>query len=626
MPAIARGRTPYAPTAAVPLTKERRAALTTNAGTVAAYSLAASYAVLITVLAVAQHATFHTRARDMGIYAQVLWNTGHGRPFASTLLADNTLHIAEHVAPVLAVLTPIYALAPDPRWLLALQQMCLAAAGLPLYFWARGRLGDLPALALQAAYYAMPAMSRVALSEFHPIVMAALPMSLGVKATLEGQLRPAVVWLLIALLFEEETAGLVIATGAYLMLRHRRRAGLALAALGSAWLLTTVLLVMPSFQAGQSGRSAVGNRALGHYDTFRENPAVTLEWLGGGRGAEAASWLLAPSAGLPLLAPSVFALAVPTFAFLFIQDRESTFAGHWSAAMLPVVWFAAAAGLTRLVSWAGARRRTALHVATIAIIVASGVSYARFSLFPGGRGFDEDRFVWTEHEEKLARAVALVPPNARLDATRRAVPHLANRPEAYQFPSTFYSAPMRPDLGRIDVFLLDLTDSPTRRALDPTDQDTVLSKRPRMHTRVFGEHLLLLTRERPVPSRATEASFGNSLRLNGYDLERLPSSGGLRLTPHWEAIARAPDATRVVELVSADGRSVARAEAIPLAEYLPPARWDRGQIVVDSVDLRVPTVPPGDYRPTISWRNADGNPIPLADGGERLELETVRLP
>ena len=46
--------------------------------------------VLFAYVAVRQHDTFHTRARDMGIYAQVMWNTSHGRPFASTLLADNS--------------------------------------------------------------------------------------------------------------------------------------------------------------------------------------------------------------------------------------------------------------------------------------------------------------------------------------------------------------------------------------------------------------------------------------------------------------------------------------------------------------------------------------------------------
>jgi uncharacterized membrane protein len=622
--------------------------------TLAALALAAAYALAISWLAVAQHVTFHTRARDMGIYVQVLWNTAHGRPFASTLLEDNALHVAEHVAPVLALLTPLYAFTPDPRLLLVIQQLCLAASGLPLFFWARARVGAAVALVLLAGYYAMPAMSRVALSEFHPIVMAALPMALGIRAVLDNRVRAAAVWLLLALLFEEETAPLVGAAGAYLLLVHRRRTGFALGALAAAWLLALVLLVMPAFHDRETLDEAGGNRTIDHYGWIQENPAVALEWLVGERGAEAALWLLGPAAGLPLLAPGVLAIAVPVFAILFLQDRDGTFAGHWSAAMLPIVWFAAAAGLASLRRWTRTSalrggeehvmrdascvmrgdpthpspithhpspitRPSPLALAALAVVVASGLSYARFSLFPGGRGFDGDRFVWTAHEDNLARAVALAPPSARLDATRRVVPHLAHRAEVYQFPSSFYSAPMRPDLRKIEVFLLDLTESQTRRALDATEEDTVLTRRPRMHTRIFGE-VLLLTRERPVPGRPTEALFGGVLKLNGYDLERL--ANGFRLAPYWEPTARLGAWTRVAELLSGDGRPIARAEASPLDPYLPPSRWERGQVVVESIDLPLPpSPPPGPYRLTLAWLDPDGRPVPLADGAERLDLE-----
>jgi hypothetical protein len=100
----------------------------TDRSALAAWGLALLAFVLVTAVAIRQHATFHTRARDMGIYAQVVWNTGHGRPFTSTLLEDNRLHIAEHVAPLLALAAPFYALLPDPRLLLVFQQAALAAA------------------------------------------------------------------------------------------------------------------------------------------------------------------------------------------------------------------------------------------------------------------------------------------------------------------------------------------------------------------------------------------------------------------------------------------------------------------------------------------------------------------
>ena len=212
--------------------------------------------------------------------------------------------------------------------------------------------------------------------------------------------------------------------------------------------------------------------------------------------------------------------------------------------------------------------------------------FVRYSYFPGGGENDTDWLSWTEQEENLASAVALVPPGVRVDATRRIVPHLVHRPEVYQFPSTLYSAPTRPDLSKIDVFVFDLTDSQTVRALDASEQDTVLTRRPRFTVRAWGESVLLLTRDRPVPQRSTDVTFGGTLRLAGYDLEQRP--GRVRLTAFWETTGRVGAWTRSAEMVGSDGRVVAQVEGAPLDPYLPPSKWDRGQTIVEALDLRPP--------------------------------------
>jgi len=593
----------------------------------AAWGIALVGFLLFAFVAIRQHDTFHTRARDMGIYAQVIWNTGQGRPFASTLLEDNRLHIAEHVAPVMALIVPLYALLPDPRILLLLQQASLAAAGLPLFFWARTRVGDVAALALLVGYLLMPATSRIAFSEFHPIVMAALPVALGVRAVLEGRARAAACWLLLALLFEEETAPIVGAAGAYLWLRHRQWTGFALGALASAWLLVLTLVVMPGFHDRKTLENVDGNRTIDHYEQVQQRPAVVLEWLTGERGAHAAAWILLPTLGLPLLAPHVLWIALPSFALLFLADRAGNVVGHWAGGVLPVYWFAAAAGLGVLFRRVG--RRPA-HIASAGRIFAAVLAlvlafcFWEYSYFPGGGEYDTDWLAWTEHEENLGLAVALVPPHVKVDASRRAVPHMAHREEVYQFPSTLYSAPMRPDLRDMDVFLFDVTDSQTRRALDATDQDTVLTRRPRFTVRVWGETVLLLTRDRPTPRTPLDATFGGALRLFGADLE--PRPGRVRLLAHWESVGKLGAWTRTAELVGPDGTVVATVEGAPLDPYLPPNRWDRGQIVVEAIDLRPPTdAPPGSYRVRLRWHDPQGAAVPT-DQGDTVEVGAVTLP
>jgi hypothetical protein len=220
--------------------------------------------------------------------------------------------------------------------------------------------------------------------------------------------------------------------------------------------------------------------------------------------------------------------------------------------------------------------------------------------------------------------VALVPPTVRVDATRRIVPHLAHRPEVYQFPSTLYSAPMRPDLDKIDVFLFDLTDSQTARALDATDQDTVLTRRPRFNVWVWGESVLLLSKDQPAPPHPLDLTFGSALRLAGYDVEQRP--GRVRLTAYWETVGKPGVWTRRAELLGPDGAVVASVESIPLDPFSPPARWDRGQSVVEALDLRPPPgLPSGQFRLRLSWRDQSGAPVPT-ERGDTAEVTTVTLP
>jgi hypothetical protein len=216
-----------------------------------------------------------------------------------------------------------------------------------------------------------------------------------------------------------------------------------------------------------------------------------------------------------------------------------------------------------------------------------------------------------------------VPPGIEVDATRRVVPHLAHRQDVYQFPSTLYEAPMRPNLRAVDLFLFDLTDSQTRRALDATDEDTVLTRNPRFVVRVWGETILLLTRDRPVPVRPASATFGG-VRLFGADLEQ--RTGRVRLTAYWESAGKPEAWTRLAELVGPAGQVVDRIEGVPLDPYLPTNRWDRGQMVVEALDLRPPAgSPPGQYRLRLGWLDRQGRPV-ASDGGDMVEVGTVTLP
>lgn len=588
-----------------------------------AVALCGIYFLLSGALGALQHLTFHTRARDMGIYAQILWNASQGRGLTSTLLAENTNHLAEHVAPVLWVLAPMYGVVAQPAALVVTQQLFLAASGIPVFLWSRRVLGSgALALLVLLTYLAMPALSRIALSEFHPVVMAALPTSIAAYGVFTVRPRLSMGGAIVALLFEEEASLVVIGLGLSWMVRSRVhwRWGAALAGLGALWLVLVTLVVMPAFQ-NRASREA-GNRTAAHYRDLIQNPiGRTVEYVRE-RGPGAVAWLLLPNAGLALLSPSSLLAAAPATAVLFFQDRDDTYGGHWAGVMIPIFAMATAAGLARLRRWGALPTR--LGVSALALV--STGNFIVNSHFPGGGDFDLDKFVLAQADRDLADAVAQVPPAARVIASRRAVPHLAHRTGVWQFPSTLYARPLRPDADRQDIIVFDLADSMTRRQLEDLNGDTVLTGRPRYHVRQYGDSILLLSRAAPAPTVPLEASVPGLITLRGFDLERL--SDQLRVRAYWQTQGRPPAAAgapvRVLRLTDERGTILAEQAVTPLAAVLPPSRWERGQLLAEQGTVPLPARYRGPVRLALGWRDASGVPIPFADGAELVEI--FRMP
>ena len=80
--------------------------------TVLGVASGAGFWLLTTWMAFARYAAFQTGRFDLEIYTQVVWNTAHGHPFATTLLKSNLSHLAEHVALVLIPISSLYRLLP----------------------------------------------------------------------------------------------------------------------------------------------------------------------------------------------------------------------------------------------------------------------------------------------------------------------------------------------------------------------------------------------------------------------------------------------------------------------------------------------------------------------------------
>jgi uncharacterized membrane protein len=552
--------------------------------------------VVATWIPIAEHQTYNSTSRDIGVYLQVVWNTAHGRPYQTTLLESNRVHLAEHVAPLLALISPAYAWAPDPRWLFVMQQAGLALSAIPLYLFAHRRLGGtwLPTLVV-AAFFAMPTLDEIAFDAFYPVTFTALPLAFAGYLLFSGRWRVGVACALVAPLIEEEAAVTVIGLGivVLLALRGARRWSVPLLVVGTLWLAALAFTFMPAFHEPSTLPSSADNRTVGHFDRLRRDPSEVLGDLLPNRVPLAARWLLAPTGGVALLAPEILMIDAPHAATLLLADNEGRYRRHWASPMLPFIWLAVVAGLARL------RRPPVRLAGIVALVAGSVVSYAVDSSLPGGDDYEAEDIIWTDRAEQLDHLVATVPLGASVSASRRALGHLASRSELYVYPPS-YQGKLWPPERRVAAHVFDLTNDQTRERLGGRESPLRASRPYAIW--LAGSDAMLLTDTPPAPDVLVDAELAG-VYLDGYDLQW--DGKVIDLTVRWSvrnSIGRR--LTREVRLVDGADAVVAEQRGTVLDELFPTNEWPSGQIVLDRVRQvpsgRVPT------RMEVGWRGPDG--------------------
>jgi len=482
------------------------------------------------------------------------------------------------------------------------QTVVLALASVPVYLLARRLLGGtfLPTLFV-AGYFLMPTVTEVAYDAFYPVIWAALPIGFAAYFLLTDRIRPGVALAIVAIPIEEEAGLAVFGLGLLMMLRPgQRRLGLALVGLALLWLGLVAMVVMPRFHEPSTLPTSGENRTVDHFAALRQHPAETLTDLATQRVPRAAHWLLAPTGGLPLLAPQVLIADVPQAATLLLADKGERFRRHWTAPMLPTIWISAVVG------YAALRGRPMRLLGIGLLVVGTATTYLLDSNLPGGGDYDPADLAWSDRAEQHAYLVKRVPPGASLVSSRRALGAVADRAELYVFPPS-YAGKLWPPERRAQAYLLDLSNDGTQEAL-ASRQSPLRANRPYAIWLAGSEAMLLLDRA-PEPEQGLDRDL-SGIRLRGIWAQQ--DGATVEVEAHWQATSKpATRLTRVVTILDGDGRVLAERRGIALDAYLPTEQWPAGQEVIERVRL---DAEPGRQRVVrVSW--VDG-----AGAGDAFEL------
>jgi uncharacterized membrane protein len=90
----------------------------------------------------------NTRAFDLGAMAQAIWSVSRGLPLVFTTEGLPLSRLARHVELIYLAFAPLYAVVPTPATLLFLQAGLYALGAVPMYRFAKRKLGSAQAEAL----------------------------------------------------------------------------------------------------------------------------------------------------------------------------------------------------------------------------------------------------------------------------------------------------------------------------------------------------------------------------------------------------------------------------------------------------------------------------------------------
>jgi uncharacterized membrane protein len=392
------------------------------------YTVAGFFVVYSTLMAwvgFERQLALETRAFDLGIFAQAVWNTLQG-DFLFSSIKENINLMGDHISPILLMTAPFYAIWPDPRMLVLLQAVAAASSFFPLALIARDKLRDrsLVLIFLLMLFFFQP--MRAALHEdFHPEVLAEPFLWWAFLFLDRKQTKWFILSLLIAVTGKENFLGIAFMLGFYAFVWKRMRVVGVLVMLGSAGLFIWETKWLVPYLTGT--KYFYG----GNYSTAISDPVNgILKKLIHFESLEYAFKVFLAFIFLPFFHLPTLALTFPVlFQNLFTANGSMrSFNYHYFTGLTPFLFISTIYALARLNDQKAWFRK---------MLFPAGFLLLTVSLVRSGPS--EYWFFWNIHSHRNAHTEAIreklstIPAGARILTHNAFVPQICNRKYIYQF-------------------------------------------------------------------------------------------------------------------------------------------------------------------------------------------------
>src|SRR5664280_1727710 len=415
---------------------------------------------------------------DLAIEDNILWNIVHGGEFfhAAPTLGPTGSHFCRHATLIAYLLAPFYALHQSAEMVLIIQSVLQGLAAIPLFLFARRRLGDAAASFIAILYLFQPALQESNLFEAHYVKFGPLPFFTTLWLLDSQRSRWAVVAACLTLAVREDVSTWVVLLSLWGIFADRsRRASILITALSCLYVALIKFVAMPAFSGGQDELTFMYRELIPQGKqsfawaliTVIGNPAYFIRSLLDMDKLVYFLQIMVPLAFLPLtrkvgwfaLIPgSIFCLMATHYSALV--DIHFQYSPHFLAFLFPALVIALqgerpSGSVCKKLTWApepilysrfggmdSATRGGALCALGLGTLLCT-YQYGSMMQQNTSRGGPTNyRFGWDDEGRARHRAIdalrEILPPRAKVAASALTITQISSRPDGYSLSLSLY--------------------------------------------------------------------------------------------------------------------------------------------------------------------------------------------
>ncbi|MCL5409368.1 MAG: DUF2079 domain-containing protein [Patescibacteria group bacterium] len=410
------------------------------------------YAVVMSVLAILRHNSFASNY-DLANMDQTIWNTMHGNVFMMTQGTDLISRLSTHVDLILILLSPLYLLWNDVRFLLVAQSVLLSLGAIPVFLLAKKLLkNSFLGLVIVCLYLLNPGMQWTNLYDFHAVALA-IPLLLttfyfAYQAS-HDQTNWRWYWLffILALLTKEEISLFLAMMGLAIAIFYKAwKQGLLSLLIGLVWFPMMIFLVIPHFNP--AGQHWAFNQWFlpTKEDLIQKNYLGLLDLIKGDAvNSNAAAYYLAllkPFSFLPLLGLPWVLLGLPEV----LINITSGYAGmqsitlHYDSGVTPALVIGVTFALSYLV-WILKKSPLSRHSDYLSVVLGVSLIFiaARVDYHFGPLPISPSCWCYVyrtdQDDYQFENVLQKIPKEASVAASGEVRPHVSHRINSYSLPT-----------------------------------------------------------------------------------------------------------------------------------------------------------------------------------------------